>query len=279
MSEGKRYTASTPGRLGAATAPAGVPSSKRSEILTREAEVLTSSVAPAGSSGSGLCVPLVEEIAREMQVPLSNMLLGAQTMEKLLAEAGIQGNSSGLVRVFRIFQRACQQQRHLVETLLELAQTGGERVLATEPIALETWLPEVLAADRERARLWQQEIQISIEPTLPPLATNGTILARVLMELFAEVSVRAPLGSTVALSVAAENDAFCFTWKSVDAATTDPAALEALQYLQERERPSRDGTGLSLARKLAHLLGGAIDPIQAAETSAYCLKLPLPLEI
>ena len=264
MGDRKRYAASTPGQ---------------SEILAREAEVIASEVTPARAVGSELYGPLVEEIAREMQVPLSNMLLGAQTLEKLLAAAEIKGNVSGLERVFKIFQRSCQQQRHLVETLLELAQTNEERVLATEPIALATWLPAVLATERDRARLWRQEIQLSVEPTLPPLATNGAILARVLTELFAEVSCQAPLGRVISLTVRATDDAICFDWDGTTAVSADPPDLEALQCLQDRERPQRNGAGLSLARKLAHLLGGAIDTLGEGEAASYRIKLPKPLQV
>lgn len=198
------------------------------------------------------CGPLLQEIAIEMQAPLSCMLLGAQTLEKMLAQAKL--DAPGLDRISQIFQQACQQQRYLVETLLALARTDSARALTVEPLILENWLPAALAAECARARIWQQQVSIVVPPDLPALATNGTILARILAELLAEASYRAPLGSEIAITVGETPAAVSFMFRG----RPGTAAAQSLQHLQERDRPLRDETGLNLARKLALLLAGTL---------------------
>jgi len=252
------------------TAPANA-STKTEPGLPTEAIAATPAAAVAPSSEP--CGPLVAEIVREMQVPLSSLLLGSQTLEKLLAGVELQGNPGGLERIFKIFQQACQQQQHLIETLLTLVQDHNRQPLQTEPLTLSTWLPKMLAAECERARLWQQQVEIAVAPAVSPLVTSGIILARVLAEMVATVSYEAPLGGTIALAVWEADGNTYFDWSSSAAIAADPEALEALQCLQERERQRPGGASLSLARKLAQLLGGELEtPAEAA--IAYRLRLP-----
>ncbi len=255
MTQGKRRRKPTSSRAAAGKAAAA----------TNKATAPPASQLPTVPvEANSFCGPLLREIALEMQAPLSGMSLGTQTLEKLLERADNLDTAS-LARIASIFRRACQQQRYLVETLLALAQTDS--TLAVASLRLDAWVPAALAAEVERARLWHQQVVITLPPDLLPLETNGTILARILTELLAGASAETPLGGEITVAIA-QDPATTSVTSSGRAREIDP---EILHSLQERERPKPTETGLNLARKLAPLIGGTL--LEKAKDGVWRLEI------
>jgi len=227
----------------------------------------------------------LKTISHELRSPLSSIILGAQTLEKVLNQAFESSFKSTdertIRRLFQTLHTECHRENKLIEDLLTFCylEAGSEALLPTT-IDLNQWIGENLEPFQLRIQNQQQQLTVSLDPNLPPLDTESAYLERIFSELLNNACKYTPSGECIAVST---------EWTSV----TDPSSLAVASGTaapgriilrvqnsgieippEEHDRifdkfyriPSSDpwkyggtGLGLALVKRLTECLGASVD--------------------
>jgi signal transduction histidine kinase len=220
----------------------------------------------------------LKTISHELRTPMSSIKLAAQTIEKLLSTNNFVEKSSTFVRVFQIFQHACQQQNQLVDDLLNLCYLDAKaEVLVFEWINLYTWIPEIVQPFIERAQEQKQHLIVSLPPQLPLLKTDISTLERILRELLNNACKYTPAEETIEVTVKANE--LMIELKVSNFGIEIPPEERSRIFEQFYRIPNNDpwqyggtGLGLTLVKKLAELLEAIIEVKSENRQTTFALK-------
>jgi signal transduction histidine kinase len=178
-------------------------------------------------------------------------------------------------------QAEFQRLEHLVIDLSELHdRSDSTRPLDREPIALEQWLPELLAPWREAAMSQGLTWRAELAPDLPTLRLDPDRLGQALGNILSNAVKFTPAGGSVTIASGVTVDSW---WFQVD--DTGPGIPEEDQahafepfFRSSRRRayPHGLGLGLTIAGDLVEAHGGEIQLTSTPGAGTSCLvRLPL----
>jgi signal transduction histidine kinase len=220
----------------------------------------------------------LKTISHELRAPMSSIKLAAQTIDKLLSANNLAQKSPTFVRVFQIFQQACQQQNQLVDDLLNLCYLDAKaETLVFEWVNLQTWIPEVVYSFLERTQDQQQYLAIDLPQQLPLLKTDIATLERILRELLNNACKYTPAKETITVTVRTneENLELRVTNSGMEIPVEEQERIFEQFYRIPNNNPwhyGGTGLGLTLVKKLAELLEATIEVESQANQTTFSLK-------
>jgi signal transduction histidine kinase/DNA-binding response OmpR family regulator len=223
----------------------------------------------------------LKTISHELRAPMSSIQLAARTLEKLLNIEVEAQKSPTLARILKIFHQSCDRQKQLVDDLLSLCYLEAKaETIVFEWIDLQNWLPEILELFLDRAQAQQLALNLELDPTLPLLKADVSILERILTELLNNACKYTPAGETIVVSAQSMTTHICV---SVRNSGVEIAPEEQQRIFEQFYRiPNNDpwqhggtGLGLTLVKKLAQLLEVAISVESANGYTEFSAIFPL----
>ncbi len=221
-------------------------------------------------------------VSHELRTPMTNikmaiyMLKGAADLER----ANVY---------LEVLDKECTREINLINDLLDLQQLdAGERLLKTEDIVLQHWLPDILAPFQNRAL--QRDLLLSIEilPIIPKIVSDTNSLKRVIVELVNNACKYTPPKGQIRLQVSLKAQRIQLTIMN----SGPPIPMEEQERIFQKfyRIPNNDpwsqggtGLGLALVKKIVEQLQGQIHVASRLDHSAlkgwnsFLVELPLVL--
>lgn len=249
-------------------------------------------------------------ISHELRTPVSNMKMSIRMLEIALAkdETEATGSAPGSPvspsasllspqtnpqsltysqkarRYLQILNNECEREISLINDLLDLQRLeAGVHRFCPEFVQVHLWLAQVIEPFRERAQSRQQDLQIEIQPDLPPLLTDRSSLERVLSELLNNACKYTPPGERIQVRVVLIEHPQPGTvqFQVMNTGVEIPEKERALIFNKFYRIPSTDrwkqggtGLGLTLVKRLAEHLEGTIQVVSCADQTIFTLELP-----
>lgn len=207
----------------------------------------------------------LKTISHELRAPMSSIKLASRTLEKLLNVEDAAQKSPTLDRVLKIFHQACDRQNQLVDDLLALCYLEAKaETIVFEWIDLQNWLPAIVEPFFDRACTQQLTLNLKLDPILPLLKSDVSILERILTELLNNACKYTPAGETIDVVATQKKHDVCL---SVRNSGVEISFAERERIFEQFYRiPNNDpwqyggtGLGLTLVKKLADLLEVSIE--------------------
>jgi len=244
-------------------------------------------------------------VSHELRTPLTSIDMASRMLRISLEQGHILAAPSGqtppaaplqpleaaitekISRYLSILQEQCQQERDLINDLLDLQRLNADAYeLELTQISLPTWLDPITQNIHDRTTELEQVFEVQFEATLPPLITDADVLRRILSELLNNACKYTPDGELIRLTVGLQTptDAtaqstiqFRICNWGVDIAPEEQALIfEPFYRAVKGDRWSKRGTGLglTLVKKFTHRLQGSIQVESCANTTCFVLTFP-----
>jgi GAF domain-containing protein/anti-sigma regulatory factor (Ser/Thr protein kinase) len=226
----------------------------------------------------------LKTISHELRTPMTSILLGSQTLEKLIKTQGIEGiRSEQFQRVFKIFQGSCQQQNKSVNDLLTLCYLDADNAtLIPVSIDLRTFIPELVEPFKEKIEQQQQKLVINIPEEISPLQSDIALLARVINELITNACKYTPPQETI--SIIAEEKAQNIYLSVSNSGIEIPVEEQESVFEKFYRIPSHDpwkhggtGIGLALVKKLVKLLNATVQLDSQAGNTTFTIQFAIDI--
>lgn len=220
-------------------------------------------------------------LIHDLRSPLTVMQGSLGLIERLLR----QENYGELPRLLAMAQHGNEQLLDMINQLLDISRLESAQIsLRLEPIAVSDLLQRVAERFAPLAQATGLDLQVEVEPDLPPLQADVALIGRVLSNLVDNAIKFTPNGGQVRLwARRASPDSPAGILLGVrDTGPGIPAEYQGQlfkKFLQIQSQASRRrGTGLGLyfCRLVANSHGGQIwVESQAGQGSNFILRLPL----
>ncbi|MCY7323148.1 MAG: GAF domain-containing protein, partial [Phormidesmis sp. CAN_BIN36] len=217
-------------------------------------------------------------VSHELRTPVSNMKLSIRMLELTVDQLdSLNPVSEKANRYLQILNRECEREISLINDLLDLQRLEtGLGTLDPELLQLESWLPQVAEAFRERTQSRQQILELDLAHDLPPMLYDRPSLERVLMELLNNACKYTPPGETITLSsqVAAGQLLICVTNSGVEIPECEQLQIfEKFHRVPNSDRWRQGGTGLglTLVKKLTEHMGGTIQVTSGSGQTCFTI--------
>jgi signal transduction histidine kinase len=218
---------------------------------------------------------VVADLAHELKTPLAAQRASLELLAERIADADpdaarlAAGIENGVLRLER-----------LIENLLESVRIeSGELGIRRQAVELDEVVEEAIGTTAPLAAQRGQRIEVDLPYPLPALAGDPPRLVQVLVNLLANASKFAPVGS--AICVGGEVDAGAVRlWVEDEGPGFDPAELERRAARFRRgagggePREPGSGLGLWIARSIVERHGGALRVERRAGRTRVGLELP-----
>ncbi len=218
----------------------------------------------------------VADASHELRTPLASIRGYSELSLRALEhpDAAAEDTRTALERI----QAQSLRMTRLVEDLLLLARLDEGRELVYDAVDLTQLALEGL----EDVRLSGPEHHWTIEVPEEPVNVIGDTgrLHQVVANLLSNAHTHTPAGTTISLSVAAEEDAGILRVRD-DGPGIDPALLERLFSRFSRGDVSRarqtggTGLGLAIAKAIVEGHGGTIEVASAPGETVFTVRLPM----
>lgn len=224
----------------------------------------------------------LKTISHELRTPMTSILLGSQTLEKLITTQRIEGiRLEQFQRVFKIFKGSCQQQNKSVNDLLTLCYLDADNAtLIPVSIDLRTFIPELVEPFKEKIEQQQQKLVINIPEEISYLQSDIALLARVINELITNACKYTPPQQTI--SVTAEEKAQNIYLSVSNSGVEIPIEEQESVFEKFYRIPSHDpwkhggtGIGLALVKKLVELLDATVELDSQAGNTTFTIQFPI----
>ncbi|MEP0850914.1 ATP-binding protein [Trichocoleus sp. FACHB-40] len=228
-------------------------------------------------------------VPHELRSPVANMKMAIQMLgialnkdHGLFAELSKPpAKRNKVARYFHILHNECEREINLVNDLLEWQKLDTEvQPLVLTTIEMLEWLPKVIEPFVQQAQERQLNLEINIEPELPPLVCDHASLGRILSELLTNACKYTPTQEKIIVTA---RTAQARIEVSVNNTGVEIPASERERIFEKFYRiPSTDpwkqggtGLGLALVQKRVALLGGTIQLESSANQTCFTVSLPL----
>ncbi|MGH1394365.1 MAG: GAF domain-containing protein [Trichormus sp.] len=222
----------------------------------------------------------LKNLSHELQTPITNISLAAQTLESILLPNGTL-DIEILPQLLQILHNECGRESRLINDLLTLIH------LETEPepptlitVDLQTWLPPIVASFLDITSCQRQQLTLDIADVIPPLETDITELERILTELLSYVCKYTPPGESITVSAQtkATEIQLSITNSGLEIPIHEQVRIfEPFYHLCKNDPWKYSGTGLEMAlvKKMVRHLGGSILVESIASQTKFIIKFPV----
>ena len=222
----------------------------------------------------------LRNLSQELRTPITSISLAIQTLESVLAPEEIL-HIEIIPQLLQILHNECGRESKLINDLLTLTYLEAEPDPPTLiAIDLQSWLYPIVESFRDLTNCQRQQLNLSIDHTLPLLETDITDLERIITELLNHVCKYTPAGESVTVSAHLRGEAVELNISNSGLELTSNELLrifEPFYHLSKHDPWKHSGTGLELAlvQKMVRHLGGSIDVTSGAGQTTFTIKFPL----
>jgi len=215
---------------------------------------------------------MTADIAHDLRTPLS-VLLG-------YTEALRDGKLPPEQEIFDTMHIEAQHLQRLIDDLRTLSLTdAGELPLARQPTAPSTLLERSAAAYRALADEHGIRLDVSADPTLPPVNVDSERMAQVLGNLIGNAVRFTPRGGSIRLRAAANNGQAVLevadTGSGIEAKDLPHIFDRFYRADASRQHDGSSGLGLAIAKGIVEAHGGTIAASSAPnQGTTFTIKLP-----
>ncbi|MEM9483943.1 MAG: HAMP domain-containing sensor histidine kinase [Cyanobacteria bacterium P01_F01_bin.116] len=224
---------------------------------------------------------LLQLISHELFVPLGNIQLSTQTLERIFKDVSWRKvpQRSTVLKVLSLLSQECRRQKQFVDNLITLMFPEYQKVL--EPVLMKVgdWLPSLLRSFE--ARFEQESITLKTNIPKDPLLLECDVaqLERIITELIANALKYTPPKKTVTVSVQALPSAveIAIANTGVHIPPQHQAQIfEKFYRVPELDQRQYGGSGLGLAlvKQLLRNLGGTIELKSTKQKTTFTVQLP-----
>ncbi len=217
-------------------------------------------------------------LAHELRNPLAPIRNANEIMQRM------PELPAPLVRVRQIIDRQLRHLTRLIDDLLDVARiVNGKIVLKTELLDYRDVVNASADAIGPVVAVRNQRLEVELPPLPLTMRADATRISQSLQNLLNNASRYTPSGGAIRLAVRVEGSA-CVTTVEDTGQGIAAEALERIFGLFEQEGPPHGhgesglGIGLSLARKLVELHGGALTAASQGLGHGSRFTMVLPLE-
>ncbi len=247
---------------------------KRMARLDFEKEMMNQQVIETGKLAS--VGELAAGIAHEINNPVAIMVEEAGWIQDLMGEGLDQGdNLQEAKRGLQQIETQGRRCKEITHKLLSFARKTDSRVQTLE---LNELVTEVAGLLSQKSRYANVEVQLHLQPDLPPIQASATEMQQVLMNIFNNaVDAMEKSGGTITATSRTEENAIRLS--IADTGPGIPASnLGRLFDPFFTTKPVGKGTGLglSICYGIIHKMGGGIDvESQVGKGTTFHIVLPL----
>lgn len=237
----------------------------------------------------------LKTISHELRTPLSSIILGVQTLERIL-EQSPKPDHQTLQRLFQTVHMECHRENKLIEDLLTFCYLeAGKEALISTTIDLNSWLGDIVKPFQLRMQNQQQQFTVVLSEHLPSLVTELAYLERIVCELLNNACKYTPPNEHIIVSTALCHEEKHHTddgTKGCDyiVLAVKNSGVEIPEEEQDRifdkfyRIPTSDpwqyggtGLGLALVKKLINCLGASIQVMSMDGYTTFEVLFPLSL--
>lgn len=221
-------------------------------------------------------------VSHELRTPVANIKMSIRMLEVSLAQQGLlDTNPNKTAQYLQILHDECEREISLINDLLDLQRLEvGVQQLHLETIPLPTWLSQIIKPFEERTHARHQQLQLKLDPNVPPLVSDVASLERVVTELLNNACKYTPPYEQITVLVQSLPE--CVQIQVINSGV-EIAVAELPRIFDKFYRiPSADpwkqggtGLGLALVQKLVEHLGGKIRAESRTSCTIFTLELPL----
>ncbi len=218
-------------------------------------------------------------LSHELRTPITSISLAAQTLESVLTPEGLL-NIEIVPQLLQILHNECGRESKLINDLLTLTYLEAEPEPPTLiAIELQTWLPPIVESFRDITSCQQQQLNLTIDPALPPIETDITDLERVVTELLTHTGKYTPPGESITVSAYLKVNAvqLSISNSGLELPSHDLSRIfEPFYRLSKNDPWKHSGTGLEMAlvQKMVRHLGGFIHVESANGQTTFIVEFP-----
>ncbi|MBF2094056.1 MAG: PAS domain S-box protein [Synechococcales cyanobacterium K44_A2020_017] len=230
-------------------------------------------------------------VSHELRTPMSSIKMATDLLEMQLRQMGLLPHESypstdplvhtPLARYVQILKDEEDREINLINDLLDLTRLDADiEPLVLTSLHLQDWLPHILEPFMVKAQQQQQNLTLTLDPSLPLLVTDLPYFQRILHELLGNACKYTPAGGTVNLSVRANLGILelVVTNSGVEIPVSERDRIFDRFYRVPNHDPWKHGgtgLGLALVQKLVACLGGTIQVDSGDHQTWFTLRLPI----
>lgn len=220
-------------------------------------------------------------ISHELFVPLGNIQLSTQTLEKIVRGTPWRAvpQKKTILKVVSLLSQECRRQKQFVDNLITLMFPANQT--ASEPVLMDlsSWLPSLLRTFK--ARFEEESLNLTSKIPQEPILLESDInqLERTMTELINNALHYTPADKTVTLKVKAIK-----TTVEIEIANTgvhiptqhQPYVFDKFYRIPELNQKQYGGSGLGLAiaKQLVTNLGGTLELKSTKQKTIFTVTLP-----
>ncbi len=218
-------------------------------------------------------------LSQELRTPITSISLAVQTLESVLTPAEIL-DIEIVPQLLQILHNECGRESKLINDLLTLTYLEAEPDSPTLiAIDFQSWLQPIIESFRDLTNCQRQQLNLKVDPALPPLETDITDLERIVTELLNHACKYTPTGESITVSAHLIADAveLNITNSGMELTSKELSQIfEPFYHLSKHDPWKHSGTGLELAlvQKMVRHLGGSIYVHSAAGQTTFTVKFP-----
>ena len=232
----------------------------------------------------------LKTISHELKTPMSSIMVGIQTLNRIIQEENQAWNSKDILqRVFNIIYQSSQQQKQLVDDLLSLCYLDAQKeIVELKTINITQFLRMISQSFEQYIQKQEQHLLTDIELSADVYRVDKKILKRILTELLNNACKYTPRQETITLSVRENTPSetsdnvssiiFTVSNSGVQIPTEEIHKIFDKLYRIPNNDPWRyggTGLGLTLVKKLVELLQGKIIVISENNLTKFVVEIPL----
>jgi K+-sensing histidine kinase KdpD len=219
---------------------------------------------------------ILSTISHEFRTPLSAQLASLELLIEQLPTLSLDQ----IRQLVLSLQRGTTRLTYLIDNLLESARIeAGQLAIRRRTIALDGVLEDALEMMRPLLFQREQEVDLDLPYPMPPVSGDATRLIQVFVNLLANASKFAPVGSTI--GIGGEVVAHSVTvWVDDEGPGMPPGAADTLfsRFVRSRaDEPEQSGVGLGLwiVQSIVERHGGRVAALPLIQGTRLAVTLPV----
>ncbi len=216
---------------------------------------------------------LITNVSHDIKTPLTSIINYVDLLEKE------QPENEKMREYLAVLQRQSARLKKLIEDLVEASKAStGNLPVHPEPCRLEVLLEQVIGEYAERLTAGGLELVASHPDSPVTVLADGRHLWRVLDNLLNNVCKYAQPGTRVYLDLANEGGMAHIILRNISRSPLNISGEELLERFvrgDSSRNTEGSGLGLSIARSLVDLQGGALTLTVDGDLFKVCVALPL----
>ncbi|MEO0869221.1 MAG: HAMP domain-containing sensor histidine kinase, partial [Cyanobacteria bacterium J06642_11] len=220
-------------------------------------------------------------ISHELFIPLGNIQLSTQTLEKIFKDASWRQvpQRRTVLKVLSLLSQECRRQKQFTDNLITLMFPEEQKASEPTLVNLSNWLPSLLRAFG--ARFEQESIAFKTLIPTEPLLLDCDInyLERIITELLNNALRYTPADKTVTVTLKVDDATVAIAVSNTGVhipAQHQPHIFEKFYRVPELDQRQYGGSGLGLtiAQQLVTSLGGTLGMKSTKQKTTFTIKLP-----